>query len=95
MDLAVYIPYCFVYRMPSNLRRIKFLNVGFRIQIIFLEFMTHLIFSTGKLCTMYVLSSISTMAMSLQGLHYPFPGNGLTTLSLWINLMTQSSQADL
>jgi hypothetical protein len=27
------------------------------------------------------------MAMPLQCLHYPFPGNGVITLSLWINLL--------
>jgi hypothetical protein len=36
------------------------------------------------------------MTMPLQCLHCPFPGNGLITLSLWINLLiTKSSQAVL
>jgi hypothetical protein len=46
------IPYYFEYKTTSNLRRIQFLNVGFKEEKlkrwILLEFKTHLNFSTGK-----------------------------------------------
>jgi hypothetical protein len=41
-------PYYFEYNTPANLRRIHFLNVGFRKKLescTFLEFKTHLNFS--------------------------------------------------
>jgi hypothetical protein len=86
-------PFLINYSITSNIRRIVFLNVGFRNKIgryTFLKFKMHLNFSTEKMCKMCVLirsNTAFTVANSqithrTQSVHLSVQFYKLTTLQL-------------